>query len=291
MATIRVTEGDLRAAMRDPRYWQSGHPERGAYAGWVTEGWQRLHGAEATTEGGTRVVQVQAYDRVRNGRREHVDPYQQRRRAARGEGGGTAGEAPGRVAPEPAPGPTAAPRRPSLVVFVGGLYDGAYRPVLDVFDREKRNTPPNTQMEYVSHDAPSRIRALIEGASPGTRIVVVGHSWGADTAAEVVGRLGQQGRPIDMLVTIDPVGNGLSRDFMQRVRAGSREWINVNAVGGSPTETSNIIAGVGGEYGRLPQGFASQHFDAPYTHAQFGRMMELRLPSSTGTLLNRAMGR
>ena len=64
MATIRVTEGDLRAAMRDPRYWQSGHPERGAYAGWVTEGWHRLHGAEATTEGGTRVVRVREGGRI-----------------------------------------------------------------------------------------------------------------------------------------------------------------------------------------------------------------------------------
>ena len=53
-------------------------------------------------------------------------------------------------------------------------------------------------------------------------IVEDGHSWGADTAAEVVGRLGQQGRPIDMLVTADPVGRGLSEDFMRRVRAGSR---------------------------------------------------------------------
>ncbi|HYF07272.1 MAG TPA: colicin D domain-containing protein [Acetobacteraceae bacterium] len=39
----RLTEADLRAAMRDPRYWQTGHPERAAYAGWVGEGWQALH--------------------------------------------------------------------------------------------------------------------------------------------------------------------------------------------------------------------------------------------------------
>lgn len=237
------------------------------------------------------MVQVQAYDRVRNGRREHVDPYQQRRRAARGEGGGTAGEAPGRAAPEPAPAPAVAPRPPALVVFVGGLFDGAYRPVGDIFDRAKRDAPPNTQVEYVSHDAPSRIRKLIEEASPGTRIVVVGHSWGADTAAEVVGRLGRQGHLIDMLVTVDPVGNGLSEDFMRRVRAGSREWINVNAVGGSPTEASNLIADAGGRYRRLPQGFASQHFDAPFTHGNFDAMVTQILPDGRRTLYDRILGR
>lgn len=31
----RLTEADLRTAMRDRRYWQSGHPERAAYGAWV----------------------------------------------------------------------------------------------------------------------------------------------------------------------------------------------------------------------------------------------------------------
>lgn len=62
---IPVTEESLRAAMRDPRYWRPGHPEREAYNHWVTEGWQAF-----VREGGGRkgVVHVRAYTRTGNGR-------------------------------------------------------------------------------------------------------------------------------------------------------------------------------------------------------------------------------
>lgn len=39
----RLTEADLRAAMRDRRYWQAGHPERATYGAWVGEGWRALN--------------------------------------------------------------------------------------------------------------------------------------------------------------------------------------------------------------------------------------------------------
>jgi len=42
MDLVPVTEAGLKRAMADKRYWQSGHPERPAYVGWVTEGWQAL---------------------------------------------------------------------------------------------------------------------------------------------------------------------------------------------------------------------------------------------------------
>jgi hypothetical protein len=39
---VPVVEESLRAAMRDPRYWRSGHPEREEYNRWVTEGWRAV---------------------------------------------------------------------------------------------------------------------------------------------------------------------------------------------------------------------------------------------------------
>lgn len=39
---IRITEADLRSAMREPRYWQNGHPERDAFTGWVRGGFGAL---------------------------------------------------------------------------------------------------------------------------------------------------------------------------------------------------------------------------------------------------------
>jgi len=40
---IRITEADLRQAMRDPRYWRSGNPEQQAFGAWVTEGYRGLY--------------------------------------------------------------------------------------------------------------------------------------------------------------------------------------------------------------------------------------------------------
>ncbi len=186
MATIRIREGDLRAAMRDRRYWQPGHPERADHAAWVTEAWQRLYGDDATIEGGERVVQVQAHDRLRNGRREQVDAYTQRRRGARGRDAGAAErQSPRQTAPEPAGEPRPAPARPALIIFVGGLYDGLERPVGRIFDRATREAPPNTTVRFAPHDESTRIRSWIDAAPSGTRIVLVGHSWGADTAGPI----------------------------------------------------------------------------------------------------------
>jgi hypothetical protein len=69
---IPVTEESLRAAMRDPRYWRSGHPEREEYHRWVTEGWQAFVNEG---QGKNGVVQVRAYTRTRNGKTEQVGAH------------------------------------------------------------------------------------------------------------------------------------------------------------------------------------------------------------------------
>lgn len=45
MTLVPVTEASLKRAMRDPRYWQAGHPERNDSVGWVTSGWDSLGAA------------------------------------------------------------------------------------------------------------------------------------------------------------------------------------------------------------------------------------------------------
>ena len=69
---VPVTEESLRAAMRDPRYWRSGHPEREDYNRWVTEGWQAFVRGGQGKDG---VVQVRAYTRTRNGKTEQVGAH------------------------------------------------------------------------------------------------------------------------------------------------------------------------------------------------------------------------
>lgn len=67
--SFQVTEESLRSAMRDPRYWRAGHPERDAYFRWVSDGWQAyVQGGE----GRNGIVHVRAYSRARNGKTENV---------------------------------------------------------------------------------------------------------------------------------------------------------------------------------------------------------------------------
>lgn len=68
-----ITEGFLRRAMRDDRYWRSGHPERSAFVSWVTDGFQALEEHGGAT-GGT--VFVRAYTRTVKGKPVHVQAHQ-----------------------------------------------------------------------------------------------------------------------------------------------------------------------------------------------------------------------
>ena len=57
---IRITEADLRTAMREPRYWQNGHPEREGFTSWVRGGFGALHPKDAPARG---AVWVRPYRR------------------------------------------------------------------------------------------------------------------------------------------------------------------------------------------------------------------------------------
>lgn len=72
--TIPIREADLRAAMRDDRYWRFGHPERAAFVDWVTSGWHSLYPSDGSKPHGG-MVWVRPYDRQSNGRAEHVEGY------------------------------------------------------------------------------------------------------------------------------------------------------------------------------------------------------------------------
>ena len=276
------SEAELRRAMRDPRYWQSGHPERAAYVADVTRGFQELY-PPAGGEGGSLLVHVRSYERRRNGQPEHVSDYHQRR--ARGAAPPAAGQA---VPAERPPAAVAAPRE-SFIAFVGGAGDGMTGNVRDV-QKNNHSPAPGVTTKYYSHEDVEQILNDIRAQPPGTRIVLVGHSWGGDTAARVAAQLGAEGRPVDLLVTVDPVGNGASDGFLNRVRAGSREWINVQATGGNWYDGDNLIARLGNRYGSAPQRFADQHIAAGFGHADFADLV--RHPGADGrSALQRALSR
>ena len=106
---------------------------------------------------------------------------------------------------------------------------------------------------------------------------MIGHSWGADTAADIVGKIPNR---IHTLITIDPVSYFVPD--LSIIRKHTKIWINVNAV--SP-ETSNgdIIAFFGSAWNDSPEGYADIHISAPYTHEQFREIM-VYAPENSKTL-------
>lgn len=83
---IPLSASDLRNAMRDPRYWQSGHPERADYFAWVSDGWRQLEAADSQP-GTDDVVWVNPYTRRRHGQTEDVSGHYRHAGGSSGEGG------------------------------------------------------------------------------------------------------------------------------------------------------------------------------------------------------------
>jgi pimeloyl-ACP methyl ester carboxylesterase len=139
-------------------------------------------------------------------------------------------------------------------------------------------TPPCSHSIF-----PIRIYGIIDiqlaNLSGRSTIHLVGHSWGGDTAAQAVARYGEGGRQVETLVTIDPVGMGATLSFFGRVRAGARQWFNVNATGGGSFERSNFMAGLGDSWDERPRRFAHTFINAPHRHGSFNDMMKHRVGS------------
>lgn len=128
----------------------------------------------------------------------------------------------------------------------------------------------------MSHTEGQRLLAIVRAAPSRARVVVVAHSWGADTAAQAVAQLGAEGRRVATLVTVDPVGRFTSDDFFRRVRNGTEQWTNIRATGGRSTEGSNLVAALGGPYGTRPDDWADTTIEAPFAHGNFAQLLEFR---------------
>ncbi|MBY0337188.1 MAG: hypothetical protein K2X11_11280 [Acetobacteraceae bacterium] len=287
-----MTEGDLRAAMRDPRYWQPGHPEREAWNNWVSEGYSALVREEQG--GGSGAVTVRPYTRTSDGRREQVGGHSRSRPESGGEEAISEAlnqrslDEARQIAARAEEAARRAEQGNVFVAVIGGFGDSKWGHAPGLL-RDQRDEIGSRRAAAFQHFEMDRINDAIVAQPAGTRIILIGHSWGADTAAQIVASLGQRGRTIDTLVTVDPVGRGVSDDFLQRVSAGAGRWINVQAVGGGTLDPSNLIARVGGPYGDRPAAFATEHLRSPYSHAEFQRML-LHPGSSNRPLLVDILG-
>lgn len=168
---------------------------------------------------------------------------------------------------------------PLLVILVSGFLDQSLGRAVLNFDAAFREAYPDIATHRFTFDQRRAIEKLISAQPPETRIRLVGHSWGGNTAAKIAGKLGAAGRKLDLLMTIDPVGRGAGPAFFRRVRLGARRWINVNAVGGPRWGLSDVTRRVGDAYDDKPLGHADEFIRAPVEHRQFGSMLTSRTSS------------
>jgi pimeloyl-ACP methyl ester carboxylesterase len=165
------------------------------------------------------------------------------------------------------------------LIFVGGAGDnrlnGGVRTYVERAFRLAFPQVPFRRFEWFQGGSLAR---HVQAQPDGARIRVLGHSWGADAAARLAARLGQAGRPLDLLVTIDPVSRRVDDTFLAQVRAGARRWFNVNATGGGGYHPSDTVAWVGGAWNHRPRRFADLCVDAAVPHSYFGAMMGARGP-------------
>ena len=120
---------------------------------------------------------------------------------------------------------------PALVILIGGFGDDSHERVgRDVYDAIE-NRYPNAKIAYYywqffksnSRQIAEEINSYLKKCSC-TRLVLIGHSFGGTTAAEIFGFIkGNNGRGVDLLITLDPVG---SLSFAPEL-GDTGAWINV----------------------------------------------------------------
>ncbi len=156
-------------------------------------------------------------------------------------------------------------------IFIGGAGDATSKVVANYASRHNKAYGNSV---YFPHDADDEILALIDQLPTCEPINLVGHSWGADTAALVAAR---SPRRIDLLVTVDPVSSlavgspfGPSYDD---VAQNVDDWVNVNA---APTkrDPSDDVADLGGKWGEGVKGYPDTYMEVDANHRNFDEMMK-----------------
>src|SRR5262249_8306507 len=96
-------------------------------------------------------------------------------------------------------GPTLSHPGDGATAFVGGFFDYAIRgPVYSAYTQYIQDSP-SLGAAYFTWDQRSALASWID--ANGGAVTVVGHSWGAATAATVVAA----GHQVESLITVDPV--------------------------------------------------------------------------------------
>ena len=135
-------------------------------------------------------------------------------------------------------------------IWVGGALDQHTR----LLGRHVR-----ADQHYVQWFEHQRLRRLLQNI-PAEQIVLIGHSYGASTAAKLVAK----GHQVNLLITLDPVGWGPVA--LARIPQYCQHWLNFRAAN-TKANFANIVARAGGWWQHAPLDFAHQHIDIDADHA------------------------
>ena len=148
------------------------------------------------------------------------------------------------------------------VAFVGGLFDQSISGIVQQTANLYNINHPNSS-SYFNFGQENDLLSYIN--SNQGHVVVIGHSYGGDTAATAVA---QSSFKVDALLTLDPVS--LFTPSYQQVANNTNTWLDYNAVGGGITDRNNVIAGLGGDWGQPVARFATQFYNVDLDHAAIG---------------------
>jgi hypothetical protein len=166
---------------------------------------------------------------------------------------------------------------PSCTVFVGGAGDKAFthiveRELHDEFARWLKSQSGDHKALYFGQGQKKKIKARLrfERSIKKTSLIVVGHSWGADTAVDIARYLDAQemGWNINLLVTLDPV----SRSGPPKSRPGVDFWLNVDAKA-KKASFNDRVAKIGGNWGKKVEGLVDEFYATEFDHADVVSMM------------------
>ena len=147
------------------------------------------------------------------------------------------------------------PRR--MVAWVGGAGDRRFKVVRRVYDDHKeRIGEENTK--YFEHSQDEELGEWIRN-NKDENLTVIGHSWGAATAARVVA----EGNRVGKLITVDPVSWG--RPDYAKVAEHSGYWHNYDSVS-TDWDWSNTVAWWGRRWDGAPEPFADSHTRVDMDH-------------------------
>lgn len=136
------------------------------------------------------------------------------------------------------------------VIWVGGALDKHTR----LLARHVQ-----TDQHYLQWFQHRQLRHLLQ-IYPSEQIVLIGHSYGASTAAKMVAK----GYQVKLLITLDPVG--WAAVPLANIPLHCQYWLNFRAAK-TNANFANIVARIGGWWQHAPRDIAHQHIDVDADHA------------------------